>query len=100
MSVQTCSQCNYPSPDDAITCSNCQADLREFAATTVARRKFQNNDRVSTVRVQVAHDACPACQEMQGSYQKDHLPVLPVKGCSNPHGCRCFYAPSLEEIYP
>jgi hypothetical protein len=98
--VQTCSVCNFPSPDDAIACLNCQADLRECSATAVARHKFQTNDRVSTVRVEVGHDACPACQEMQGSYQKDMLPILPIKGCSHPQGCRCFYAPSLEEIYP
>jgi hypothetical protein len=98
--VQTCYQCNYPSPDDATACSHCQADLREYSVTAVARRKFQENDRVSTVRVEVAHDACPACEEVQGSYQKDQLPILPVKGCSHPQGCRCFYAPKLEEIYP
>ncbi|MEN4040765.1 MAG: zinc ribbon domain-containing protein [Anaerolineaceae bacterium] len=98
--MQTCSQCNYPSADEALFCSHCQADLRQFSLTAVVRRKLLSNERVSAVRIEVAHDACPACQNMRATYQKDQVPILPVKGCSHPHGCRCFYAPCLEEIYP
>jgi hypothetical protein len=25
---------------------------------------------------------------------------LPVEGCSHALGCRCFYQPVLDEIYP
>lgn len=98
--MQTCSLCNMLSPDETTNCVKCGADLREFSTTAVARRKFQENPRVKLVRVVVMHDACPACQEVEASYEKDSLPILPVKGCSHATGCRCFYQPYLEEIYP
>ncbi len=98
--MQTCSRCNMLSPDEATHCTNCDADLREHSMTAVARRKFQQNPRVNLIRVVTMHDACPACQEVEGSYEKDKVPILPVEGCSHANGCRCFYQPYLEEIYP
>jgi hypothetical protein len=88
------------SPDDALLCPNCQANLEEFSETAVALKRFKENDRVRAVRVAVQPDACPACQELQGAYAKDQAPALPAKGCSHPNGCRCFYEPILEVIYP
>lgn len=98
--MQTCSKCNALSPDEAKYCGNCDADLSEYSTTTVARKRFQSNPRVKTVRVSVMHDACPACKEIEGAYDKDALPALPVEGCSQKNGCRCFYQPVLDVIYP
>jgi len=98
--VQTCSRCSHESPDSEITCPNCQADLRELSKTAVALKRFQENPRVLAVQLIVHADACPACQQMQGFYDKNQAPQLPIEGCSHEHGCRCFYQPVLEEVYP
>jgi hypothetical protein len=74
--------------------------LREKSTTAVALKAFQANPRVKNVRLMVAHDACPACKLMEGSYDKHQAPALPVAGCSHAVGCRCFYEPMLDEIYP
>jgi hypothetical protein len=98
--MQTCSICNALSPDSAVLCTKCQADLRENSITAVALKKFKANPRVEAIIVSVAEDACPACQQLQGSYPKDQAPTLPIEGCSHTLGCRCFYQPVLTEIYP
>lgn len=98
--MQTCSRCNTLAPDSALTCPNCQANLKEFSTTAVALRKFQDNPRVNAIHLATSEEACPVCQVLQGTYPKDKVPALPVEGCSHPQGCRCFYQPLLEEIYP
>jgi hypothetical protein len=98
--MQTCQQCNAQSPDSASNCVNCDADLSEFSSTSVAKKEFIANPRVSLVRVLVADDACPACQTLEGTFEKDSVPDLPVEGCSHGLGCRCFYQPYLTTIYP
>lgn len=98
--MQTCSRCNTQSPDTALICPNCQADLRELSVTAVSLKKMQENPRVRMIRISMAGDACPACQQAMGAYEKGSLPALPVEGCSHPNGCRCFYDPILNEIYP
>ncbi len=98
--MQTCSICHSQSPDYALTCPNCQADLKENSSTAVALKRFRENPRVLSVRVAVAADACPACQDVQGDYPKDRVPTLPVEGCSGGSGCCCFYEPVLSEVYP
>jgi phage FluMu protein Com len=98
--MQTCSRCNTQSPDNAILCGSCQSDLREYSTTAVALREFQQNPRVKYIRVSVGNDACPACHAMQGTYAKDKAPTLPHASCSHDHGCRCFYEPFLDELYP
>jgi hypothetical protein len=75
-------------------------DLREFSVSAVARKKFLDNARVTSVRINVAADACPVCYESRGTFAKDAVPVLPHQGCSHKHGCRCMYEPVLGEIYP
>ena len=95
--MQTCSICNASSPDDALACVNCTADLREFSATIVALKRMQENPRIRSIRVTVAHDACPYCYELMKTYAKDKVPPLPHAGCSHENGCRCFYEPVLEE---
>jgi hypothetical protein len=98
--MQTCTTCNAQSPDAATLCVNCGADLREFSSTAVALKRFQNNPRVRMVRLIAMHDACPACLGSARAYEKDSAPKLPVEGCSHGLGCRCFYQPYLDDIYP
>ena len=98
--MQTCSNCSTQSADNVLVCPRCQSNLREASTTAVALKKFQANARVNNVRLVVPTDACPACQELEGTYPKDKVPHLPVEGCSEPNGCRAFYEPMLNEIYP
>ncbi len=63
--------------------------------------EFMRRDpAVVAVRVIVSADACPACRAYEGTYAPDEAPLLPVEDCSNPLGCRCFYEPVLDDIYP
>jgi hypothetical protein len=98
--MQTCSQCHNQSPDSVSHCEHCGADLREFSNRAVALKEYQDNPRVKYVRIVVSEDACPACREMEGAYDKEDPPSLPVVACSHQLGCRCFYLPFLTEIYP
>lgn len=95
--MQTCSKCNAASPDDALTCVNCNSDLGQFSTSVVALKRMQANPRIRLIRVTVANDACPHCYELMKSYPKDHVPHLPHAGCSHENGCRCFYEPVLAE---
>ena len=74
--------------------------MDQSSATAVALQRLRANDRVSRIRLAVGDDACPACRQVEGEYQKDKVPSLPTKGCSHALGCRCFYEPALVEIYP
>ena len=65
-----------------------------------ALKRFQENSRVRDVRVVVSADCCPVCAAHEGTYDKEEAPSLPVEGCSHPNGCRCFYEPMLNIIYP
>jgi hypothetical protein len=96
--MQTCSKCNASSPDDALTCVSCNADLLEFSVTTVALKRMQANPRIRSIRVSCADDACPDCYELLNTYSKNEAPHLPHPGCSHENGCRCFYEPVLEEM--
>jgi hypothetical protein len=68
--------------------------------TAVALKRLRSKTRVKNVRLVVAHDCCPACRQMEGTYDKALAPSLPVEGCSHSLGCRCFYEPMLNDIYP
>jgi hypothetical protein len=98
--VQICSKCYTESPDAVDNCVNCQAVLGEFSTRVVALKRFQQNPRVDHVILSVFADACPACEKLQGAYNKNEAPRLPVEGCSHPNGCRCFYQPVLNDIFP
>lgn len=98
--MQTCTRCQAQSPDDARRCLRCGADLSQESATAVALARLRASKRVARIRLVVAPDCCPACQSVEGTYEKDQVPQLPVRGCSHALGCRCFYAPALSEIYP
>jgi len=58
------------------------------------------NPRVKYIVLAAPADACPACQELAGTYPKDQVPELPVELCSHPLGCRAYYMPYLDDIYP
>lgn len=98
--VQTCSRCFTQSPDNALFCTGCQSDLKEFSTTAIALKQFQDNARVKSIRISVYQDACPECHSHQGTYAKDSVPRLPHSGCSHADGCRCFYEPNLDVLYP
>lgn len=98
--MQTCSKCHTQSPDTATHCLNCHSDLSEFSTTAIALKRIQSNPRVKNVRLVVSNECCPACRSAEGTYEKDEAPRLPVEGCSHGLGCRCFYEPMLNDIYP
>jgi hypothetical protein len=58
------------------------------------------NPRIKYIVIIVPEDACPACQNLTGTYPKDQVPHLPYEQCSHPLGCRSYYAPYLDEIFP
>ncbi len=94
--MQTCSQCHAQSPDSAVRCIKCDAELPLFSETALALKRIQENPRISYVRISVNHDCCPACRQVEGAYPKEKVPKLPIEGCSHPLGCR----PVLEELFP
>ena len=63
-------------------------------------QKLKDNPRVEKIRIIVSDGCCPACAAWDGKYNKEDVPSLPVEGCSSPNGCRCFYEPLLNTIYP
>jgi hypothetical protein len=98
--MQTCSRCFTQSSDTVLVCPKCQADLKALSTTAVALAKFRANPRVLWVHLAMPEDACPVCRAVEGTYPKEKAPNLPIEGCSEPNGCRGFYQPLLEEIYP
>jgi hypothetical protein len=65
-----------------------------------ALARLQANPRVKYIVLAVPSDACPVCQALTGTYPKEQVPPLPVGLCSHPLGCRAFYIPFLDEIFP
>ena len=72
----------------------------ETSEAAQALKRMQSNPRVKYIVVIAPADACPACQKLVGTYQKDQVPRLPVELCSHPLGCRAYYMPYLDDIYP
>jgi hypothetical protein len=98
--VQTCSLCHALSPNQARHCTNCQADLSEHSTHAQTLRNFRGNPRVEAVKILTNDEACSYCYEQLGTYPKERVPGLPHLGCSHNNGCRCFYVPVLNDIYP
>lgn len=98
--MRTCTVCGKSSRDLSVTCSRCGSDLSKVSETARAKGQLVSNPRVLRIRVMASADACPACQDATGEFQKDDVTDLPVQGCSHPLGCRCFYEPALDTIYP
>jgi hypothetical protein len=86
--------------DSSFHLTNRSDDNWETSPAAQALRRLQANPRVKYIVINVPTDACPACQNLTGTYPKDQVPNLPVGLCSHPLGCRAFYSPYLDEIYP
>ena len=52
------------------------------------------------VRILASHASCPTCETVEGAYEFDDVPALPLVGCSHPRGCRCRYEPVLDRFGP
>jgi hypothetical protein len=52
------------------------------------------------VRILASDDSCPVCRALEGAYDFEDAPVLPLEGCSHPQGCRCHYEPVLDRFGP
>lgn len=98
--MKTCSVCHILIQDSVRLCPKCGADLRELSEAAVTLKRLVENPHVRSIRIAVPEDACPICHELQGTYAKSSVPALPVQGCSHPNGCRAFYEPLFDEVYP
>lgn len=94
------SKSKLPTPETAFSLTQLSLDDWENSPAAQALQQMQANPRVKYVVVVVPADACPACQKLTGTYPKDQVPALPNEECSHPLGCRAFYLPYLDEIYP
>jgi len=74
----------------------------DWESTSAAQslKRMQANQRVKYIVIIAPAEACPACQQLAGTYQKDQVPKLPLELCSHPLGCRAYYMPYLDDIYP
>ena len=70
------------------------------AEAEAALERMKNNPRISKIVVVVPAEACPACQEVFGTYEKDSVPELPMDVCTHPLGCRAYYQPFIDELFP
>ncbi len=93
------SQHNSSPSDTSNPISQRITDFSQHPAAA-ALEKFKTNPRISKIRLIVPHDACPTCRHLEGEYEKDEVPELPLLDCSHPLGCRSFYEPKIEEIFP
>ncbi len=91
---------NTPIQEEADISATISDDTWANSPAAQALKRIQANPRVKYVVVVVPADACPACQNLTGTYPKEQAPRLPVEECSHPLGCRAFYLPYLDEIYP
>jgi hypothetical protein len=76
------------------------ADHWETSNAAQVLKRLQANPRVKYIVLAVPIDACPVCKKLAGAYRKDKVPPLPVDVCSHPLGCRAYYIPNLDVIYP
>jgi hypothetical protein len=58
------------------------------------------NGLATKVRILASHDSCPTCETVEGAYEFDEVPTLPLVGCSHPRECRCSYEPVLDRFGP
>ena len=75
-------------------------DIWETSEAAKSLERMRQNPRIKYIVIVVPEDACPACQNLTGTYPKDKVPRLPIEECSHPLGCRSFYLPYLDEIFP
>ncbi len=75
-------------------------DMWESSEAFASLQRMRANPRIKYIVVVVPEDACPACQNLTGTYPKDEVPPLPLEECSHTLGCRSYYLPYLDEIFP
>ena len=75
-------------------------DMWEDFPAAQSLKRMIANPRIKYIVIVVPEDACPACQNLTGTYPKDQVPRLPYEKCSHPLGCRSYYLPYLDEIFP
>jgi hypothetical protein len=75
-------------------------DMWETSEAAQSLERMKANPRIKYIVIVVPEDACPACQNLTGTYPKDQVPRLPYEECSHPLGCRSYYLPYLDEIFP
>lgn len=75
-------------------------DVWETSEAAQSLERMKANLRIKYIVVVVPEDACPACQNLTGTYLKDQVPRLPIEECSHPLGCRSYYLPYLDEVFP
>jgi hypothetical protein len=75
-------------------------DIWETSEAAKSLARMRANPRIKYIVIVVPEDACPACQNLTGTYPKDEVPRLPYQECSHPLGCRSYYLPYLDEIFP
>ena len=75
-------------------------ELWETSEAAQSLERMKVNPRIKYIVIVVPEDACPACQNLTGTYPKDQVPRLPIEKCSHPLGCRSYYLPYLDEIFP
>lgn len=71
-------------------------DEKRRAEQKEALRKIIEGGVATKVRILVDDEACPVCRAVEGAYDFDEVPEIPIEGCSNPNGCNAFYAPVLD----
>ncbi|NJD60617.1 MAG: hypothetical protein C3F13_05435 [Anaerolineales bacterium] len=75
-------------------------EVWETSEAAQSLERMRANPRIKYVVIVVPEDACPACQNLTGTYPKDEVPMLPYGECSHPLGCRAYYLPYLDELFP
>jgi hypothetical protein len=75
-------------------------EIWETSEAAKSLERMRANPRIKYIVVSVPEDACPACQNLTGTYPKDQVPRLPYEKCSHPLGCRAYYLPYLDEVFP
>lgn len=98
--MRQCAICHTQTEDHVTMCPVCDADLSVDSVRAHALRAIRENPRASMVYVVAPEDACPACRAVQGTYEKDACPILPVEGCSCQNGCMLRYEPFMFEVGP
>ena len=89
------------SPVDAkFSIADRSMDNWEASSAAQVLARLQANPRIKYIVLVVPGDACPVCQKLAGTYPKDNVPHLPVDLCSHPLGCRSYYVPFFNEIFP
>ncbi len=88
------------SPKHSVKLTDRTDEIWETSEAAKSLERMRANPRIKYIVVCVPEDACPACQNLTGTYPKDQVPRLPYEECSHPLGCRSYYIPYLDEVFP